>query len=249
MGGRGAYYGRSFYVTRSGHAESEVKKRAKTKTKTESEDYNTPIKAEQLPKLEGSDKQIEWANRIRNDFVEAYNWSIEHSSKDESYKRWGDLLDDRAYLLGKYGVLSQQELQAGSFNDSGAVPRWQRYLTIEKMQSFLWWEHDDLDKAVESDRRKSLSFAEHGKNETAEEKAVIDARTKAINKFYDTVKKELTSQITILDAQAKSKMSKESFRNTYKENINKYFKFLRKYGRNTLKNTNASWWIDGFKNS
>lgn len=61
--------------------------RQRQKSIKKGDDYSKPLVSETLPKLEGSDKQIEWANKIRKEFADSYNWTIEHSKKDQFMKK------------------------------------------------------------------------------------------------------------------------------------------------------------------
>lgn len=114
---------------------------------------------------------------------------------------------------------------------------------------FYWDEHDDLTKNMNRYRQDALdSWVQHTKGESKAHADMINAREKAISKFYDTANKEFTSKITILDDDAKAKMNKDQRKAATKANLDTYYKFLRKYSRKVLKNnTNAGWWIDNFK--
>lgn len=254
MGGRGAYYGRSFVIMPSGHVKGSHKKKASPE-KADSEDYSKPLTSEALPKLEGSDKQIEWANNIRQRFVEAYNWSIEHSEKDPYFQKWTTMAPKRIYRLMQEGAISPEDKQAGStYGDEHTSTTWAKSLQIEKMQMFYWDEHDELTRNMSKYRQNALDeWVEHRPLNAPYDTRVnyadmMKAREHAINKFYDTANKEFTSKIIIMDDDAMDKMTDAQYDKAYKSNMDTYYRFLRKYANKVLrKNTSAGWWIDNFK--
>lgn len=200
-----------------------------------------------LPALSGSEKQNEWANSVRNLYVEAYNWEKNHDDHDEAYKNRGPILIERANLLAKKGILTPAEINAGSGGEA-SWPNWAKSLKVESMEAFDWTDHDDLTNAIKNSWRNSLTYVEHPKGESQEHKAMMDAREKAINKFYGTVQKEMANKMTILDDDAFDKMPSKQFDAAYKANINNYYRFLRKYGQKTLATrSKSSWWIDNMK--
>ena len=227
---------------------SSLKQRQKSIKK--GDDYSKPLASEELPKLEGSDKQIEWANKIRQRYIDSYNWSIEHSENDPLYQRYGSLVSNRVHRLMQEGVISPEEKRAGSTHGLERVSTsWAKNLQIVKMPTFEWDEHDDLTKTMNRYRQDAIdSWVQHTKGESKDHADMMNAREKAINKFYDTANKELTSKIKIMDDDALDKMTDKQYDKAYESNMNAYYKFLRKYSGKALKNnTDAGWWIDNFK--
>lgn len=214
------------------------------------DDYSKPLASEALPKLEGSDKQIEWANKIRKEFVDSYNWTIEHSPKDPIYDKLGLRAASNVYRLMQEGAIAPEDRLAGStYGDEHVSTTWAKNLQIENMPMFYWDEHDDLTKNMNRYRQDAIdSFVQHTNGESKAHADMMHIREKAINKFYDTANKEFTSKITILDDDARAKMNKDQRKAATKANLDAYYKFLRKYANKVLKkNADAGWWIDNFK--
>ena len=233
----------------SGHVKGSHKEKTSPK-KTDSDDYSKPLTSEALPKLEGSEKQIEWANKIRDRYVQAYNWSIEHSQKDPLYDKLGLRVADRVYVMMQEGAITPEDVRAGSTADGKSVSTsWAKNLNIEKMPLFYWDGHDDLTNNMNRYRQDAIdSWVQHTNGESKAHADMMNAREKAINNFYNTANKEFTSKITIMDDDAMAKMTKDQRKAARKENADIYYKFLRKYAKKTLvKNTSAGWWIDNFK--
>lgn len=212
--------------------------------------YSKPLTSHALPKLEGSEKQIEWANEIRKRYVQAYNWSIEHSQKDPLYDKLGLRVADRVYVMMQEGAIKPKDVRAGSTADGKSVSTsWAKNLKIEKMPMFYWEGHDDLTRNMKRYRQDAIdSWVQHTRGESKAHSDMMNAREKAINDFYKTANKEFTSKITIMDDNAMAKMTKDQRKAARKKNADIYYRFLRKYARKTLlNNTSASWWIDNFK--
>lgn len=212
--------------------------------------YSKPLTSHALPKLEGSEKQIEWANEIRKRYVQAYNWSIEHSQKDPLYDKLGLRVADRVYVMMQEGAIKPEDVRAGSTADGKSVSTsWAKNLKIEKMPMFYWEGHDDLTRNMKRYRQDAIdSWVQHTRGESKAHSDMMNAREKAINDFYNTANKEFTSKITIMDDNAMAKMTKDQRKAARKKNADIYYRFLRKYAKKTLlNNTSASWWIDNFK--
>lgn len=229
---------------------SSLRQRQKSIKNKKGDDYSKSLTGEALPKLEGSDKQIEWANKIRKEFVDSYNWTIEHSPKDPIYDKLGLRAASNVYRLMQEGAITPEDRLAGStYGDEHVSTTWAKNLQIENMPMFYWDEHDDLTKNMNRYRQDAIdSWVQHTKGESKAHADMMNIREKAINKFYDTANKEFTRKITILDDDAKAKMNKDQRKATTKANLDTYYKFLRKYANKALKkNTSAGWWIDNFK--
>ena len=82
--------------------------RARQASIKKGDDYRKPLASEELPKLEGSEKQIEWADRIRQGFIDSYNWSIEHSEKDPLYDKLGLNAGSGIYRLMQEAAISRK---------------------------------------------------------------------------------------------------------------------------------------------
>ena len=229
---------------------SSLRQRQKSIKNKKGDDYSKPLTSEALPKLEGSEKQIEWANKIRKEFVDSYNWTIEHSKEDPLYDKLGLRAASGARRLMQEGAISLEDRRAGStYGDEHVSTTWAKSLQIENIPMFYWDEHDDLTKNMNRYRKDAIdSWVQHTKGESKAHADMMNAREKAINKFYDTVNKEITSKIIIMDDDAMDKMTDAQYDKAYESNMNTYYKFLRKYANKALKrNTSASWWIDNFK--
>lgn len=203
-----------------------------------------------LPDLEGSEKQIEWADRIRQRFIDSYNWSIKHSKKDPLYDKLGLNAGSGIYRLMQEAAISLADIRAGSnYGDEHTSTSWAKSLQIEKMPMFYWDEHDDLTRNMNRYRQDAIdSWVQHTKGESKAHADMMNIREKAINKFYETANKEFTSKIIIMDDDAMDKMNKDQRKAATKSNLDAYYKFLRRYSRKVLKsNTDAGWWIDNFK--
>lgn len=227
---------------------SSLKQRQKSMKK--GDDYSKPLTSEALPKLEGSEKQIEWANKIRQEVADSYNWTIGHSVKDPLYDKLGLRAEGNVYRLMQEGAIAPEDRRAGSTHgDEHVSTSWAKNLQTERMPMFYWDSHDDLTKNMNKYRQDAIdAFVQHTKGESKDHADMMNAREKAINKFYDTANKEFTSKITILDDDARKKLSKDQRKAATKANLDTYYKFLRKYANQPLKkNTDAGWWIDNFK--
>lgn len=214
------------------------------------DDYSKPLASEQLPKLEGSEKQIEWANKIRQRFIDSYNWSIEHSEKDPMYDKFGLKAGSGIYRLMQEGAITPEDRHAGStYGDEHVSTGWVRSLKIENMPMFFWDDHDELTRNMNRYRQDSIdAWVQHPKGESKAYADMMNTREKIINKFYDTANKEFTNKIIIMDDDAMDKMTDAQYDKAYKSNMDTYYRFLRKYANKALKrNTSAGWWIDNFK--
>lgn len=224
--------------------------RARQASIKKGDDYRKPLASEKLPKLEGSEKQIEWANNIRQRFVDSYNWTIEHSEKDPLYQRDGLGAANGVYRLMQEGAITPEDRHAGStYGDEHVSTGWVRSLKIENMPMFFWDDHDELTRNMNRYRQDSIdAWVQHPKGESKAYADMMNTREKIINKFYDTANKEFTNKIIIMDDDARAKMNKDQRKAATKANLDTYYKFLRKYANKVLKkNTSAGWWIDNFK--
>ena len=224
--------------------------RARQASIKKGDDYSKPLASEGLPNLEGSEKQIAWANKIRQGLIDSYNWSIAHSKKDPLYDKLGLDAGSGIYRLMQEAAISPEDRRAGStYGDEHTSTTWAKSLQIEKMPLFYWDEHDDLTRNMNRYRQDAIdSWVQHTKGESKAHADMMKARERAINKFYDTANKEFTSKITIMDDDAMDKMTKDQRKAATKANMDAYYKFLRRYSRKILKNNNdAGWWIDNFK--
>ena len=224
--------------------------RARQASIKKGDDYSKALTSETLPDLEGSEKQIKWANEIRQRFVEAYNWSINHSEKDPYFQKWTTMAPKRIYRLMQEGAITPEDKQAGStYGDEHVSTTWTRDLQIEKMPAFYWDEHDELTRNMNRYRQDAIDvWVQHPKGESKAYAEMMNKREKAINKFYDTANKEFTSKIIIMDDDAMDKMTDAQYDKAYESNMDTYYRFLRKYANKVLKkNASAGWWIDNFK--
>lgn len=148
------------------------------------------------------------------------------------------------------GAITPEDRLAGStYGDEHISTTWARSLRIENMPMFYWDGHDDLTKNMNRYRQDAIdAWVQHTKGESKAHADMMNIREKAINKFYDTANKEITSKIIVMDDDAMDKMTDAQYDKAYESNMNTYYKFLRKYAKKTLvKNANAGWWIDNFK--
>lgn len=224
--------------------------RARQESINKGGDYRKPLVSEALPKLEGSEKQIEWANNIRQRFVDSYNWTIEHSEKDPLYQRDGLGAANSVYRLMQEAAISPEDRRAGStYGDEHVSTTWAKSLKIENLPMFFWDDHDELTRNMNRYRKDAIdAWVQHPKGESKAHADMMNTREKIINKFYDTANKEFTNKIIIMDDDAMDKMTDAQYDKAYKSNMDTYYRFLRKYANKALKrNTSAGWWIDNFK--
>ncbi|GHN31118.1 hypothetical protein ME790_01890 [Lactobacillus delbrueckii] len=206
-------------------------------------DYSKPLTSEALPKLEGSDKQIEWANKIRKRFVEAYNSSLDDMQGLDKRSPYGwnwspqATAADRLNNLAGHGVLED-------YNDSLKMPKilslqipaigkdtMQTVASGQSKDARLW---NDTGSIAEMLNNYEKSSSQVDKN--------------AASKFYQTVRKELLNELPNKSMQEWQSMPSGELEKADKEVTTKYMRFLRKYANKALKkNTSAGWWIDNFK--
>lgn len=222
---------------------SSLRQRQKSIRKADSNDYSKPLTSEALPKLEGSDKQIEWANKIRKQFIEAYNSSLDDMqglNKRSPYGwNWSPQATaaDRLNNLAGRGVLED-------YNDSLKMPKilslqipaigkdtMQTVASGQSKDARLW---NDTGSIAEMLNNYEKSSSQVDKN--------------AASKFYQTVRKELLNELPKKSMQEWQSMPSGELEKADKEVTTKYMRFLRKYANKALKkNTSAGWWIDNFK--
>lgn len=147
------------------------------------DDYSKPLTSEALPKLEGSEKQIEWANKIRQSLMDDYNWTIKHSENDPLYQRDGLRVANRVHMLMQEAAISPEDRRAGStYGDEHVSTTWAKSLEIAKMPMFEWDEHDDLTKNMNRYRKDALdSWVQHTNGESKAHADMMNIREKAIN--------------------------------------------------------------------
>ncbi|MBD5834723.1 hypothetical protein [Lactobacillus delbrueckii] len=242
MGGRGAYYGRSFVVMPSGHVKGSHKKKTSPE-KTDSDDYSKPLASEALPKLEGSDKQIEWANKIRQNLIESYNSSLDNMQGLDKRSPYGWNWSPQATAADRLSNLAGRGI-IEDYNDSLKMPK------ILSLQIPAIGK--DTMQTVASGQSKDAKLW-NDKGSIAEmlnsyEKSASQVDKNTASRFYQTVRKELLNELPNKSMQEWQSMPSGELEKADKEVTTKYMKFLRKYARKALKNnTSAGWWIDNFK--
>lgn len=207
------------------------------------DDYSKSLTSEALPKLEGSDKQIEWANKIRKQFIEAYNSSLDNMQGLDKRSPYGwnwspqATAADRLNNLAGRGVLED-------YNDSLKMPKilslqipaigkdtMQTVASGQSKDARLW---NDTGGIAEMLNNYEKSASQVDKN--------------AASRFYQTVRKELLNELPNKSMQEWQSMPSGELEKADKEVAAKYMRFLRKYANKALKkNTSAGWWIDNFK--
>ncbi|MFV4955472.1 hypothetical protein [Lactobacillus delbrueckii] len=222
---------------------SSLRQRQKSIKNKKGDDYSKPLTSEALPKLEGSEKQIEWANKIRKQFVEAYNSSLDDMQGLDKRSPYGwnwspqATAADRLNNLAGRGVLED-------YNDSLKMPK------ILSLQIPAIGK--DTIQTVASGQSKDArlwndtgSIAEMLNNY---EKSSSQVDKNAASKFYQTVRKELLNELPNKSMQEWQSMPSGELEKADKEVTTKYMRFLRKHANKALKkNTSAGWWIDNFK--
>lgn len=222
---------------------SSLRQRQKSIKNKKGDDYSKPLTSEALPKLEGSDKQIEWANKIRKQFIEAYNSSLDDMQGLDKRSPYGwnwspqATAADRLNNLAGRGVLED-------YNDSLKMPKilslqipaigkdtMQTVASGQSKDARLW---NDTGSIAEMLNNYEKSSSQVDKN--------------AASKFYQTVRKELLNELPNKSMQEWQSMPSGELEKADKEVTTKYMRFLRKYANKALKkNTSAGWWIDNFK--
>lgn len=217
--------------------------RQRQKSIKKADDYSKSLTSEALPKLEGSDKQIEWANKIRKQFIEAYNSSLDNMQGLDKRSPYGwnwspqATAADRLNNLAGRGVLED-------YNDSLKMPKilslqipaigkdtMQTVASGQSKDARLW---NDTGGIAEMLNNYEKSASQVDKN--------------AASRFYQTVRKELLNELPNKSMQEWQSMPSGELEKADKEVAAKYMRFLRKYANKALKkNTSAGWWIDNFK--
>lgn len=206
-------------------------------------DYSKPLTSEALPKLEGSDKQIEWANKIRKEFVETYNSSLDNMQGLDKRSPYGWNWSPQATAADRLNNLAGRGI-VEDYNDSLKMPK------ILSLQ--IPAVGKDTMQAVASGQSKDAklwndtgSIAEM-LNDYEKSASQVDKTT--ASRFYQTVRKELLNELPNKSMSEWQSMPSGELEKADKEVTTKYMRFLRKYANKALKkNTSAGWWIDNFK--
>jgi hypothetical protein len=217
--------------------------RQRQKSIKKGDDYSKPLTSEALPKLEGSEKQIEWANKIRKQFVEAYNSSLDNMQGLDKRSPYGWNWSPQATAADRLNNLAGRGI-VEDYNNSLKMPK------ILSLQ--IPAVGKDTMQAVASGQSKDAQLW----NDTGSiakilnnyEKSASQVDKNTASKFYQTVRKELLNELPNKSMQEWQSRPSGELEKADKEVTTKYMKFLRKYANKALKkNTSAGWWIDNFK--
>lgn len=188
-------------------------------------------------------KQIEWADRIRQELIDAYNSSFNNMQELDKRSPYGWSWSPQATAADRLNKLAERGI-VEDYNDSLKIPK------ILSLQ--IPAVGKDTMQTVASGQSKDAqlwndtgSIAETLNNY---EKSASQVDKNTASKFYQTVRKELLNELPNKSMQEWQNMPSGELEKADKEVTAKYMKFLRRYSRKVLKNnTDAGWWIDNFK--
>lgn len=222
---------------------SSLRQRQKSIKNKKGDDYSKALTSEALPKLEGSDKQIEWANKIRKQFAEAYNSSLDNMQGLDKRSPYGWNWSPQATAADRLNNLAARGI-VEDYNDSLKMPK------ILSLQIPAVGK-DTMQTAASGQSKDAQLWNDKGSiaemlNNYEKSASQVDKNT--ASRFYQTVRKELLSELPNKSMSEWQSMPSGELEKADKEVTTKNMRFLRKYANKALKNnTSAGWWIDNFK--
>ncbi len=173
------------------------------------------IKATDLPKLQGSEKQISWANDIRAIRIRRYNHAVSCDANERKKSEFiGDIDTVRSFM--RPFIRKNDDPMYDSI-DSARINRLFRFIRLPEFRSRIPYE-ERLKKACE-DMKYRIAYRDRYE----------DQLNKIIERFFSIAINDWNSL-------------KEDKNRTDKDN---YYELIFKYARkNILDSTSASFWID-----